>query len=108
VGVFLPYTIEYIEKAGSERYAEICHFLHLPCEGTADLLKAIHTLQDEINQPKTLSELEIARTDFEKFLPHLVNTALNSIELTASPRTPGPEDLERLFTCAWEGKPVDF
>lgn len=112
VGMFLPFTIQFISKEFPERYAEIAYYLHLPykteSEGAAKLVKEINRLQQEINQPRSIAEMGIDRKEFERALPGLVENTMNGIELTATPRSPTEKDIENLYRYAYEGRSVDF
>ncbi|MFQ5893997.1 MAG: iron-containing alcohol dehydrogenase, partial [Nitrospinota bacterium] len=63
VGLFLPYTIEFIVRGGGTRYAEIARFLGLAAEseedGAANLVSAIRGLLERLSQPTTIGELDI-------------------------------------------------
>jgi alcohol dehydrogenase class IV len=112
VGMFLPYTIEYLGRTDGSRYQEIAHFLHLPAgsqaEGVASLVQAVRDLQRKIGQPETIAGMGIPVDAFQAALPHMADSVLSSPELVATPRVPYGEDLERLFQYAYEGKAVDF
>jgi len=112
VGLFLPYTIEFVAHAGDSRYAEIAHFLHLPAkdeaEGTASLVAAIRELQREVGLPTSLRELGITSEAFAKGLPQLVANTETDTSVISSVRIPETEEVERLFQYAYQGRPVDF
>jgi len=112
VGLFLPYTIEFTANAGVGRYAEIARFLGLPAEregqGVTNLLSAIRQLYQQIGQPTSICELGTPAETFAQALPHMIENAETDTSIVMAARIPDPEELERLFRYAYEGKPVDF
>ena len=112
VGLFLPYTIEFAANAGVGRYAEIARFLGLPAEregeGVTNLLSAIRQLYQQIGQPTSIRELGIPADTLAQALPHMIENAETDTSIVMAVRIPDPEELERLFRYAYEGKPVDF
>lgn len=112
VGMFLPYTIEYNGAVAPQRYADIAHFLHLPCEnpqvGIQSLVGAIRKLAASLDQPLSLQEIGISRREFDIELPFMTENALSSLELLANPRQPSSSEIEKLFVYAYEAKQVDF
>ena len=112
VGLFLPYTIEFVVRGGGTHYAEIARFLGLPAEseeeGAASLASAIRGLIKRLGQPTTIGELGISSAEFEAGLTKLVENAENDSCAVTSPRIPSAEEFERLFRYAFEGMVVDF
>ena len=112
VGLFLPYTIEFVVRGGGTRYAEIARFLGLAAEseeeGAASLASAIRGLLERLGQPTTVGELGISPDEFERELPKLVENAENDSCTVTSTRFPGTEEFERLYRYAYEGRVVDF
>ncbi len=112
VGMFMPYTIQFIAKTAGNRYAEIADYLHLPAkteeEGVRSLISAIDDLLARFNQPRSIADTGISTVEFETALPHLVENTLNAIELVATPRIPDGDQIEKLFRYAYEGKVIDF
>ncbi len=112
VGLFLPYTIEYSARAGGTRYAPLASYLDLPAgnetEAAAALTEAIRALAREVGQPLTLAEAGIRREAFEAALDQLAMNAMNDSQTLMSVRIPDEADIKRLFSCAFNGDPVDF
>jgi len=113
VGLFLPYTIEFTLRGDlPTRYAEIARFLGLPAvdeaEGAAHLARAIRDLARRIDQPTCLQEAGISDEDFEHQLPRLMDNALGDSAMVLGLRFPSEDELERIFRCAFVGRPVDF
>ena len=114
VAVFLPYTIEYNarEPNATNRYAEIAEALGFgpapPEELVTKLVEAVRGLLQRVNGPLKVADLGIDKRDYEARLDTLVDRAMESTGLVANPREPSRDDLARLFTYAYEGRPVDF
>ena len=51
---------------------------------------------------------KIDRDKYIKALPDLVDRAVNEAMTIAVTRVPESEDVEKMFTYAYDGKPVDF
>ena len=112
VGLFLPYTIEFVVRGGGTRYAEIARFLGLAAEseedGAASLASAIRGLLERLGQPTAIQELGISPDEFEAELEKLVENAENDSCTVTSPRFPSTEEFERLYWYAHEGRAIDF
>jgi alcohol dehydrogenase class IV len=113
VGLLLPYTIEFTVRGSlPTRYAELARFLGLPAadesEGAASLAASIRDLARRIEQPTSLREAGISEADLESCLPKLVENALNDNAMIIGLRYPEEAEVERVYRCAFGGKPVDF
>lgn len=112
VGLFLPYTIEYISAVEAKRYAEIAKSIDLRCESDLEsarqLASAIRDLAERINQPTSLRAMGISEQAFREAIPHMIDHTLSAPEMVSTPRVPYDEDLERLFTSVYEGRKIDF
>jgi alcohol dehydrogenase class IV len=115
VGLFLPYTLEYIINSSEEattKIAEIARYCGLIAGSDKECAKAliakIRALAKEIKQPLSVKDCGIDKTKYEKEMPGLVSRALNEIMTMTAPRVPGTEDLDKLFRYAYEGKSIDF
>ena len=114
VGLFLPYTMEYL--AGSEetavRLAEIAQFCGLAKgdarKSAASLVDAVRKLAKSVGQPLAVKDTGIKREDYVKAMPGLVDRAVNEAPTIALTRVPEAEDLEKMFTCAYDGTPCNF
>ncbi|MDD5399463.1 MAG: iron-containing alcohol dehydrogenase [Dehalococcoidia bacterium] len=115
MGLYLPYTMEY-EANGSEetlqRYAEIARFCGIAQGSDKEcckaLIGAVRKLVKDVGQSPSVKELKIDKDKFMKALPDLVDRAVNEAMTIAVTRVPESEDLEKMFICAYDGKPVDF
>lgn len=112
VSLFLPYTIEFTANGGGGRYLDIAHALQLPAtsEATAaaELVMAIQELQQRINQPLAIRDLDISPDAYEAALQRLIANAESDTSLVMSVRIPTTEELKRLFLFAYAGKRIDF
>jgi alcohol dehydrogenase class IV len=112
VGLFLPYTIEFVGEAMAERYADIARFLGIARASRQDpaklLADRIRDLARSIQQPLSLQEANLSEEQLEARLPKLIENAESDATLVVSARIPDSAELERLFRYAFEGKPIDF
>ena len=112
VGLFLPYTIEFVGQAMAERYGDIVRLLGIGdgAAGNAAKLLAnrIRDLARSIGQPLSLGEAGIQAADLREKLPKLVENAEQDATLVLSGRIPDSAELARLYEYALEGKSIDF
>jgi len=112
VGLVLPYTIEFTGDVMGERYGDLARFAGIPGAPSARparlLADAIRGLARKIGQPLSLKEAGISAEQFEAGLPRLVANAESDATLVVSARMPDTAELERLYRCTFEGKPIDF
>jgi alcohol dehydrogenase class IV len=115
VGLFLPYTLEYIindSEGATTKIAEIARYCGLIAGSDKECAKAliakIRALAKEIKQPLSVKDCGIEKAKYEKEMPGLISRALNEVMTMTAPRVPGTEDLDKLFRYAYEGKPIDF
>jgi alcohol dehydrogenase class IV len=112
VGLFLPYTIEFIGEAREGLWAEIAYAIKLQVpEGrraATVLAQAISGLAREINQPLSIKETGIPLDRFNKVMGKLVDNVMADGSLIVSPRIPSVAETERFFGYVYEGKSIDF
>ena len=112
VGLFLPYTMEYLAETAAEMYAEIAASVGIAAGPTQDmartLIARVRSLAESIGQPLSLRKAGVDIETFEQSLPALVERAENEVTTVTVARVPDGADLERLFRCACQGKTVDF
>jgi len=115
VGLFLPYTMEYLMNGSEEttaRYAEISRYCSISSgpekESAKALVERVRSLARGIGQPLSVRECGIDKTKYDESIPGLIDRALNEVMTMTVTRVPGEEDLERIFRYAYEGKPIDF
>ena len=115
VGLFLPYTIEYIINGSEEttaKYAEIARYCRIASGSDKECAKAlaakVRALAKEIGQPLSVKDCGIDKAKYEESIPGLIDRALNEVMTMTVTRVPGEEDLGKIFRYAYEGKSIDF
>lgn len=112
VGLFLPYTIEFIGDAREELWAEILYALRMEIpkgkKTASALARAIRDFSRSINEPLSLKELNIPLEKLSSSMPKLIDNAMADGSLIVSARVPNEEETEKLFHYAYEGKSIDF
>jgi alcohol dehydrogenase class IV len=113
VGLFLPYTIEFVATGGASRYADIAHLLRLACDdgeaaSAAALAGAIRDLMRQIGQPVSIAEMGVSRADFDAALERLCDFSEMDTQIVISARIPEREELVKLYQYAYEGRSVEF
>ncbi|MFZ0929036.1 MAG: iron-containing alcohol dehydrogenase [Syntrophobacteraceae bacterium] len=115
VGLFLPYTMEYLINAADQtraKYAEIARFCGLS-SGSEEacalaLVEKVRAVAMEIGQPATIRACGIEPAAFNAAIPDLIDRALNEVMTMTVSRVPGEEDLDKIFRYAYEGRRIDF
>jgi alcohol dehydrogenase class IV len=115
VGVYLPYTMEYLAFASEEtltRFAEIARFCKI-AEGSDKkcsdaLIDAVRKLAKSVGQPLAVKDTNIKRDAYMKEMPGLVDRAVNEAMTIAVTRIPEAAELEKMFVCAYDGTPCNF
>jgi hypothetical protein len=111
VGIFLPYTLQYYSQI-SDKYLAICKALDVEGrsrqESLSNLVSRMRGLFGQIDVPLNLKDLGVPEDDFEKNMEKLVLYACEDIDTFFSPRPMTPQECERLFRYAYEGRDVDF
>jgi alcohol dehydrogenase class IV len=112
VGLFLPYTIEFIGEAREELWAEIAYAIRLQVpEGkraATVLAEAIRGLASEVNQPLSIKETGISLDSFNKAMEKLIDNVMADGSLIVSARIPSVAETERFFGYVYEGNSIDF
>lgn len=115
VGLFLPYTMEYLINGSEEttaKYAEMARFCRLASGSDKDCAKVlvakIRALAKEIGQPLSVKDCGIDKAKYEQSIPGLIERALNEVMTITVTRVPGEEDLGKIFRYSYEGKSIDF
>jgi alcohol dehydrogenase class IV len=115
VGLFLPYTMEYLINGSEEttaKYAEIARFCRIASGSDKECAKAlaarIRALAKEIGQPLSVKDCGIDKAKYDESIAGLIDRALNEVMTMTVTRVPGEEDLGKIFRYAYEGKSIDF
>ncbi|HHS98341.1 MAG TPA: iron-containing alcohol dehydrogenase [Chloroflexi bacterium] len=112
VGLFLPYTVEFIAREAPDRFAELARLLGLT-EGEGEpaaraLAQGLRDLARRIGNPLSLAEAGIDQGAFEAQLDKLVDDAFNDTQMVTVARSPSYDELRQLFVYAYEGRAIDF
>ncbi len=112
VGLFLPYTIEFVGDAASDRWAEILHAIKQPVprgvSAASVLARSIRELAREINQPVSIKEAGIAWEAVGEAMEKLIDNVMADGSLIVSARIPDAAETERFFQYAYDGRSIDF
>jgi len=112
VGLFLPYTIEYIGDAREELWAEIAYTIRLEVprgeKASTILTQAIRELASSIRQPLSIKETGISFDSFNKVTEKLIDNIMADGSLIVSARIPDVAETEKFLRYAYEGKNIDF
>jgi alcohol dehydrogenase class IV len=112
VGLFLPYTIEFIGEAREELWAEIAYAIKLEVpkgkRAATILAQAIRELAHNINQPLSIKEMGISLDSFNKAMEKLIDNVMADGSLIVSARIPNVAETEKFFGYTYEGKSIDF
>jgi alcohol dehydrogenase class IV len=112
VGLFLPYTIEFIGEAREEIWAEIAYAIKLEIpkgeKAATVLAQAIRGLARSINQPLSIKETGISLDSFNKAMGKLIDNVMADGTLIVSARIPNVAETEKFFGYVYEGKSIDF
>jgi alcohol dehydrogenase class IV len=110
--IYLPYVIKYNSRAAGSRYAEIARFVGLPAASEEGLVRALCHKIDKMNAafgiPATLKDFGIKENEFTEKLPPIAELAVGDACTGSNPRPITPNEMEKLFSCIYYGKEVDF
>lgn len=109
--IYLPYVIKFNKKNAKERYVDIANSIGI--EGTDDecveaLCNKIDDMNKKLGIPKTLKEFGIDEKEFKEKVSKISKLAIEDACTLSNPRPITPEEMEKLFTCAYYGQEVDF
>lgn len=112
VGLFLPYTVEFIAQEAPERFTLLADALRLRYQDDEDaaclLADRLQSFIREVGNPTRVADLGIDRVAYEAALESLVDNAFNDGSILAAARMPSYEELRQLFLYAYDGRDVDF
>ena len=72
------------------------------------VIDKIKELEKATGMPGKFKDIGISKKDFENNVDTLISLCFQSSSSVMAPRAPDTEDYKKLFTCAYEGKDVDF
>jgi len=112
VGLFLPYTVEYIGDAREELWAEIAYAIRLEVpkgkKAATIFTQTVRELASSINQPLSIKETGISVDSFNKAMEKLIDNIMADGSLIVSARIPDVAETKRFLSYAYEGKSIDF
>lgn len=112
--IYLPYVIKYNahEPEAKRRYADIARRVGLGGTSEESQVNALCDLIDsfnvKLNIPKTLKDFGINEEEFKSKVAEIAVNAVGDACTGSNPRSITPEQMEKLFTCAYYGTEVDF
>ncbi len=111
VGIFIPYSLQFYQKT-TEKFLKICNIMNISGETTKDKLDnlngRVRKLLQKIDVPLTLKEHGISKRDLDRNMEKLVTYAHEDINTSFSPRPITPQECEKIFRYAFDGRDVDF
>jgi len=100
-----PYTQGYV---ANKKYATVADLLGLGGETVEQkvrsLIAATERLLDQLQFPRSIAELGISRSEFEKAIPEMAEIAFADPSWRSNPRMPLMTELVELFWKAYEGR----
>lgn len=110
--ILMPYVIQYNKKACLHRYADLARVVGLPGHTDAQLVisyeDAIKALNQKMDIPLTLKDYGVPEDLFLEKKDAIGENALQDACTPENPREVTAEDLTKILTCAYYGKPVTF
>ena len=115
--MYLPKVIKFNAKEpeAAKRYAEITRFIDLKGSTDEELVDALITelrgMNEKLNIPTCIKEYEggiIDETEFNEKLPSVAELAVGDACTGSNPRPITPAEMEKLLTCCYYDKEVDF
>lgn len=103
--IMLPYIIDYNRK-GTDRYELIENIL-----GVDDIAEEVRKLNAAVGLTNNIKEgknTEISEEEFKKVLDEMSKNAHADACTLTNPRETSPEDIKKIYECAYYGEKVDF
>jgi alcohol dehydrogenase class IV len=112
VSVSCPYAIQFSSRNAAVRYADIAHAIGIreesPQKATEMLVESIKELMVHLKIPLSLHDAGISQSLFEQNIDTLIEQTGRSTCTFVDPRVPDAKEIRRLFSCVYNGQPVDF
>ena len=115
--MYLPKVIKFNAKEAeaAKRYAEIARFIGLKGSTDGELVDALiaelRAMNGKLNIPACIREYEggiIDEKEFNEKLPSVAELAVGDACTGSNPRPITPAEMEKLLTCCYYDKEVDF
>lgn len=110
--IYLPYVIQWNRKNAEDKYAEIARYIGL--EGDSDkalcdaYINFIRDLAQQMGIPSSLKAYGIDEAEFKSKVIMISENAEKDACTGSNPRVTTAADFERIFSCVYEGKDIDF
>ena len=112
--MYLPYVIKYNAKdeRAMQRYGEIADYVGIKGNTLEEKIEALRqkiwAYNKKFDIPHDLKEYGIVEEEFKQKLPEFAKNAVADACTGSNPRAITPEQMEKLFTCCYDGTEVDF
>ncbi len=110
--IYLPYVIQFNQKACAAKYAKIAKRLNLAGntdeELTASLVEFVRGLNKQLSIPSTLREFGVDQKEFETKVAMIAERAVADACTGANPRPVDAAEMQKIFEYVYEGKDIDF
>jgi len=111
VGLLIPYCLQFYAPV-TDKYLDICKALDIRAKtkerSLSLLVKRFKAFFKELDLPVDLKGLGISSEAFDQQMDKLVAYSIEDPSTFSSPRPMTPEQCEKIFRYAYEGKDIDF
>jgi alcohol dehydrogenase class IV len=111
VGLLIPYCLQFYAPV-TDKYLDICKALDIRAKtkerSLSLLVKRFKAFFKELDLPVDLKGLGISSEAFDQQMDKLVAYSVEDPSTFSSPRPMTPEQCEKIFRYAYEGKDIDF
>lgn len=103
--LMLPHAITFNALEAGERYQAIAEMINLPASsvvtGTKSLTLAVESLNERMNIPMRVRDLDISESEYKSAIRDLATKALEDPCSSYNPRKPSLEEIRHIFEQAW-------
>jgi len=111
VGILIPYSLQFYAPV-TDKYLDICQALDIRAKtkerSLSLLVRKFKVFFKELDVPIDLKGLGIPLEAFNQNMDKLVTYSIEDPSAFSSPRPMTPEQCEKIFRYAYEGKDIDF
>ncbi len=103
--ILLPYVIEFNQKneIAAQKYKKVAKRI-----GKNNIVKAIKDLNEKLNIPFSLSDLDLEEKEFNEKLDLMAKRAIADGCTKTNPRKANIDQMKRIYIHAFKGEQVDF
>jgi alcohol dehydrogenase class IV len=109
--IYLPYVIKFNSKCALSRYADIARYSGMN-GNDEELVNELCVQIDQYNAcmgiPKSLQAFGVEESEFKEKVSRIAELAVGDACTGSNPRTISPAEMEKLLTCAYYGREVNF